>query len=280
MATATLPEVSFRRRTIRYFVVAAVITAVLVMVVGWFTDVRQLLHWVLLSLAVTAFLPFVIIGGGLAVGLVLALVGAVLGADAAAGAAVGEITAEAGGHLFLPYYRFLGRQRHLLFWGIPLGLLLGCLLLAAIIGLVIVPRETQTVRTLAETQQQIENLHKKTGHFPIPDAEGRITFKALGIQPPEAANGPFVADGFGRPLHLRIKGKGILASYTLISWGYDGKPSKDDFCVSGSSQAAKWAEQAVQLFEKLGLNKEGTAPPLTALLRGILDLQCPHEGEH
>jgi O-antigen ligase len=156
MATATLP-----RQTIYRLVLAAVSTAVLVMIVGWFTDVRQLLHWILLSLAVTAFLPFVIIGGGLAIGLVLALVGAVLGADASGGAAIGEGAAEIGMRILHPYYRFLGRRRHPVFWGIPVGMLLGCLLLGGVIALVIVPRETRTVRILAETQQQIEKFHKK-----------------------------------------------------------------------------------------------------------------------
>ncbi len=85
MTTATLP-----RQTIHRLVLAAVSTAVLVMIVGWFTDVRQLLHWILLTLAVTAFLPFVIIGGGLAIGLVLALLGAVLAGDASGGAAIGN----------------------------------------------------------------------------------------------------------------------------------------------------------------------------------------------
>jgi hypothetical protein len=279
MATATLPEISSRRQTIHRFVLAAVSTAVLVMIVGWFTDVRHLLHWILLSLAVTAFLPFVIIGGGLAIGLVLGLVGAVLGADAA-GVEVGEGAAEIGVRILHPFYRFLGRRRHPVFWGIPVGMLLGCLLLGAIIALVIVPRETQTVRILAETQQQIEKFHKKTGRFPTPDAEGRLTFKAIGMEPPDAAKGAYVLDGFGQPLHFRVKGKGILASYTLTSWGYDGKPSKDDLCISGSSQVAKWAEQAFRLAEKLGLDKEGNAPPLSAFLRGILDLQCPHEGNY
>lgn len=275
MTTATLP-----RQTIHRLVLAAVSTAVLVMIVGWFTDVRQLLHWILLTLAVTAFLPFVIIGGGLAIGLVLALLGAVLAGDASGGAVIGYGATEIGVRILHPYYRFLGRRHHPVFWGIPVGMLLGCLLLGGIIALVIVPRETRTVRILAETQQQIEKFHKKIGRFPTPDAEGRLTFKVLDMQPPEAANDGYVQDGFGRPLHFRVKGKGILASYTLTSWGYDGKPSKDDLCISGSSQVAKWAEQAVKLAAKFGPDKEGNAAPLNALLRGILDLQCPHEGEH
>jgi hypothetical protein len=89
---------------------------------------------------------------------------------------------------------------------------------------------------------------------------------------PGAGNDDFILDGFGRPLHLRVKGKGILASYTLISWGYDGKPGRDDLCISRSSDISKWT---AFLGEKLGLNQK--APELTVLLRGILDLQCPHE---
>ena len=277
MATAAPTQIFPRRQTIRWFVLAAVISALIVMIAGWFTDVRQMLHWVLLTLAVTAFLPFVIIGGGVAAGLILAVVGAVLGASG------GEVVAAPfvflGGHLFLPYYRFLGSRRHPVFWGIPVGLLLGCLLLGGLIALVIVPAETRTVRILAETQQEIENLRKKTGRFPTPDAEGRLTLNALGRNAAGAGDGGFVLDGFGRPLHFRVRGKGIFASYALISWGYDGKPGSDDLCISGSSQAGKWAEQAVLLAEKIGLDKEGNAPKLGSLLRGILDLHCPHQRE-
>jgi hypothetical protein len=129
---------------------------------------------------------------------------------------------------------------------------------------------------LAETQQQIERFHKKTGRFPTPDAEGRLTSKALGLEAAGAGNDDFKLDGFGRPLHLRVKGKGILASYTLISWGYDGKPGRDDLCISRSSDVSKWA---ALLADKLGLNQPGKAPELTVLLRGVLDLHCPHAGE-
>src|SRR6266849_3743822 len=187
MVTGALHPVSYRRQAIRFFL-AAVITALIVLIAGWFTDVRQLLHWVLLTLAITAFLPFVIIGGGLVVGLVLALAAAVLGADASAGAAVGEGATIVGVFILHPYYRFLGRRRHPVFLGVPVGMLLGCLLLGGVIALVIVPAETRTVQILAETQQQIERFHKKTGRFPTPDADGRLTSKALGLEARGAGN--------------------------------------------------------------------------------------------
>ena len=277
MATAVLPQASYRRQNINRFVLAAVMTALIVLTVGWFTDVRQLLHWVLLTLAVTAFLPFVIIGGGLAVGLLLALAGAVLAADASVGAGVGEGAATFGALILLPYYRFLARRRHPVFWGIPMGLLLGCLLLGGVIALVIVPAETRTVQILAGMQQQIERFHKKNRRFPTADAEGRLTSKELGLDAPGVRNDDFIVDGFGRPLHFRVRGKGILASYTLISWGYDGKPGRDDLCVSRSSDVSKWA---VLLADKLGVNQQRKGPGLTVLLRGILDLHCPDEEGH
>lgn len=275
MLTVVAPnQVSHRRTAIRFFL-AAVVTALVVLIAGWFTDVRQLLHWVLLTLAITAFLPFVIIGVGLAVGLVLALAAAILGADASAGTDLGEGMTTVGVLIFHPYYRFLARRRHPIFWGIPVGMLLGCLLLGGVIALVIVPAETRTVQILAETQQQIEKFHKKTGRFPTADAEGRLATKAM--EAPEARKDDFILDGFGRPLHFRVKGKGILASYTLISWGYDGKPSRDDLCISGSSDVSKWA---TLLIDKLGLNQQRKGSERTVLLRAVLDLQCPAEMEH
>jgi hypothetical protein len=273
MVTVAEPhQVSYRRAAIRFFL-AAVITALIVLIAGWFTDVRQLLHWLLLTLAVTAFLPFVIIGGGLAAGLILALAAAILGADASAGADIGEGATIVGVHILRPYYRFLARRRHPVFWGATAGLLLGCLLLGGVIALVIVPAETRTVQILAETQQQIEKFHKKTGRFPTPDAEGRLTSKAL-----EAARADdFILDGFGRPLHFRLRGKGILASYTLISWGYDGKPGTDDLCISRSSDVSKWG---ALLADKLGLNQQRKGSDWTVLFRAILDLRCPDEKDH
>jgi hypothetical protein len=128
---------------------------------------------------------------------------------------------------------------------------------------------------LAETQQQIEKFHKKTGRFPTPDAEGRLTSKAM--EAPEARKDDFILDGFGRPLHFRVKGKGILASYTLISWGYDGKPGTDDLCISRSSDVSKWG---TLLIDKLGLNQQKKGSRLTVLFRAVLDLQCPDEMEH
>jgi MFS family permease len=269
--------VSNRRRNINRFVLAAIITALIVLAVGWLTDVRQLLHWVLLMLAVTAFLPFVIIGGGLAIGLVLALTAAIFAGDASVGAVVGEGTTTFGAFIFHPYYRFLARRRHPVFWGMPMGLLLGCLLLGGVIALVIIPAETRTVQILAATQQQVERFHKKTGRFPTVDAEGRLTSKELGLDARGVGNDDFILDGFGRPLHFQVKGKGILASYTLISWGYDGKPGRDDLCISRASEVSKWA---MMLADKLGISQQRKAPELTVLLRGVLDLQCPDEMEH
>jgi len=276
MATAAVPQIFNRRQNINRFLMAAVVTALIVLIVGWITDVRQLLHWILLTLAVTAFLPFVIIGGGLAIGLVLALTGAIFAADASAGAEVGEGAVTFGAFIFHPYYRFLARRRHPVFWGIPMGLLLGCLLLGGVIALVIIPAETRTVQILSATQQQIERFHKKTGRFPTADAEGRLTSKELGLDARGIGNDDFILDGFGRPLHFRVKGKGILASYTLISWGYDGKPGRDDLCISRGSEVSKWA---MMLADKFGINQQGKAPGLTDLLRGILDLHCPDEME-
>jgi len=37
-------------------------------------------------------------------------------------------------------------------------------------------------------------------------------------------------------LEYRVSGKWKLASYTLTSYGFDGKPGSDDLCVSGSTK--------------------------------------------
>ena len=100
----------------RRFALAVVAVAVLVLLAGWFTGLREVMHAVFLALAVAAFLPLAIIGlGVLAMGFVLLLAALTCG-DGPAGEGVELVLL--GAQLGPPYYRWLGRQRHPVF-GIP-----------------------------------------------------------------------------------------------------------------------------------------------------------------
>ena len=53
-----------------------------------------------------------------------------------------------------------------------------------------------------------------------------------------------ILDGFGRPVHYHLDGAWKLASYTLFSFGFDGRPSDDDLCVTGGTRAGVWLHHA------------------------------------
>jgi hypothetical protein len=262
------------------FLAASTITATTLVATGWISGLRQVMHGALLSFAVAALLPFMLLVGGLLlimlVGLILALV-ALAGADGVpldhglCGA--GEAVVKGGGWLIPRYYRFLGRQRHPVSWGVPAGVLFGGLLLWALIALIVVPGETRTVRLLTEAKEGIERTRGESGTFPRPDAQGRLLIDGISA-PGGVGGGAVLEDGFGRPFKYQASGKWKLASWTLTSMGFDGKPSADDLCVSGSTTLVEWVEKAERVARLLRGVKLGSAS-LGDRLAGIRALQCP-----
>src|SRR5439155_4751853 len=65
-----------------------------------------------------------------------------------------------------PYYRFLARRRHPLFWGLGGGVLLGALLLWALIGAVVLPGEARTGKILIDAKDRIEHSYQEGHKFP------------------------------------------------------------------------------------------------------------------
>jgi hypothetical protein len=227
-----------------------------VVLAGWFTGLRAVMHGVFLTVAVAAFLPLVVIGFGvLVMGLVLVL--AALTCDDGAGAGVEFVLL--GTQLGPPYYRWLGRQRHPVFWGIPLGLLLGGVLLWGLIALLILPGESLTARILTEAHLEVERLRRETGRHPPPTPQGALALDRGGrVQ--------VVRDGFDRPLHYRVAGSGAVSSYVITSLGYDGRPGRDDLCVGDSTRAARWLDKGARLLH--GLERGGA-------LERVRLLRCP-----
>jgi hypothetical protein len=225
----------------RQFVITAVVVATTVLAIGWATGLRVVMHGALLSVAVAAFLPFVIIAVVLFVILVLGLVAAASGeAPVDLGGVDGGASFIEGGFHFIPiYYRFLARQRHPLFWGTPVGTLLGGLLLWGLLGALVIPGEMRTVQILGEAKTQIDQAYAKNGRFPAAE-DGKLI-----------EGGQTVVDGFGRPLHYAVSGKWKLASYRLASAGYDGEESGDDLCVAGASGLMKLVSVAAAFSDRL-----------------------------
>jgi hypothetical protein len=269
-----------RRQGAGAFLTAAAGTAAALVLAGWVTGMRQVMHAALLTFAVAALFPFVLIAGALllvlltAFVLVLAGLGGGDGIPVGDGAqAFGEGAFAAGGWLIPRYYRFLARRRHPAFWGLAAGVLSGGLLLWVLIALIVIPGETRTVRRLTETKALIEKVYDETGRFPRPDTQGHLLLEERGGAG-TAASGPAITDGFGRPLRYEVLGEWKLASWSLTSSGFDGDPSADDLCVSGSTKLMEWGDKGAHLVRLLENIRAGSAP-LDDHLAGIRILSCP-----
>jgi len=227
----------------RRFALAAAITASGVVGVGWLTGARDVMYGALLSFAIAALLPLVIIAAGVALIMLVVLVTAIAAAvgDPAdpSGAIDGGVGMIEGGARLAPrYYAFLSRRRHPAFWGIGLGVLLGGLILWAAIAIFVMPGEARTVDRLHQAQARIELHYAEHGAFPASDAEHRLVL-----------DGEVIEDGHGRPFEYRVRGRWRLAVWQLRSHGYDGEPSRDDLCAAGGTPVVKKLEAAAKLLE-------------------------------
>jgi hypothetical protein len=242
------------------FLVAALVTASALVAVGWLTELRHVMHAALLAVAVFALLPLLLIGGVLLLVLVVSLALAAAaalggGGDADLDGLVGTGDLADGGVWLAPrYYRFLGRQRHPVFWGVPAGLALGGLVVWGVLALAVIPGESSTAQILAQARADLDERTRETGDFPRPDEL-------------------VVRDGFGRPLEYRVSGRWKLKSWTLVSLGFDGEPSSDDLCVSGSTRMVELAEKALAIASQLEGIRAGTAS-VADHLSGIRALRC------
>lgn len=219
----------------------AALTALLLVGIGWLTDLCHTFHAVLIGLAVVGLLPFLLVAGGL----LMCLLSMVLaGAAGGHGADAGSGLAEGGFRLIVPYYRFLARQRHPVTLGAAIGLPLGVLLLWVLLAVFVLPGEAATVAILAKTKERIEQQSRKTHQFPEASPDGKLLDTALGGQREGA-----VEDGFGRALHYERSGTGLLAGYRFTSLGFDGE----------------WLRALTELAGK---------PTLSARLGGIKSMSC------
>jgi hypothetical protein len=243
----------------RTFFLTAVAVALVLVVVGWVTGLRATMHVAFLALATVAFLPFVLVAGGLlvvmALGLFIGLVSAAAHEHPPGVDGLAEVVVK-GGHWFgARYYRLIARQRHPVFWGVPAGALFGALVLWALIAAIILPGEARTVRVLAQAKEQIDQEYRANGAFPRPDADGHLVRDGV------------VLDGFARPLRYEVAGAWKFSSWVLTSPGFDGREgTDDDLCISG---ATTLADRAAQIRDLL----KGAASTQDTLL-GIRTLRC------
>ena len=251
----------------------AAAVALAVLAAGWFTGLRAVAHGAMITVAVLALLPLIIIGGGLLLILLLTLVMALFGGEDADGGMAADGVVEAGGWLLPRYYRFLARQRHPVFWGVPTGTLLGGLLLWAVLALAVIPHEARTVSILLQAKQGAEAAYKQHKRFPRPNAQGQLPCATVDLQDHEACDGGVVTDGFGRPLGYAVQGRWRLSSFRLTSLGFDGEPGRDDLCAEGASRLARAARAASDLLTAL-LGEDPKRLSLEHRLQGVKALRC------
>lgn len=252
-----------------------------IVLIGWFTGVRLVAHGALISVFVAALLPFLI----LAVIFVLpAVVTATLGLFGAIMIMCApEVPVEIGGRAawsargVVPwYYRLLSRCKHPRLWSAPCGVVLGAAMLGALIAFCIVPGEARTAEVFARTQTAIDQAYKENGAFPRPTDDGHLAFAELGTNG-DTQSQDVLLDGFGRPVRYEVRGRGKLASYRLLSYGFDGRPGTDDLCLSGATTLGRITSATFDALERLGA-LAGRSPATTRdKMKALQALKCADE---
>lgn len=269
LSTVATPRDSARRWS-AIFLVTVIVTAAGVLVAGWFTELQDVAYGALTGVALLAFLPFAIAvaGAGLIVLSVVMAVFLGLFGDAGGAEAVGEGGSgliDLGSGIFGPYYAFLARRRHPMFWGAPVGVLIGGLVLSGLIFWWIIPGETRTATVLVDTSEKLRAHYDEHKEFPLPDSEGRLVL--------DETTGP-VRDGFGHPLRYEREGVWLMSSYTLVSDGYDPTSSKDDMCISGQSEATTYARMGTALASFIVKRVSGEPLMVKDGIKAVLALKC------
>jgi len=246
------------------FLLATLLLAAVIIGVGWFTDAHQFAYRASMSVATFLFFPFVVVGILFVIGLFVTFV------------VPGEVVLlpVLGVYLFKPYYRWLSRRKHPLFWGSLVGVLLGAVVLFGLNYWVILPGDAATATTLLKLETAIAEVYDERKRYPAADENGHLLFADLnGVDVP-AIDG-VVVDGFGRPFEYEMEGRWRAARYRLRSYGYNGKPGgDDDLCVSHATRLARAAEMAASLRDALSSKEEGRIDRLTRSWDEIEALRC------
>lgn len=236
---------------VRFTLTTALISLVVV-TTAWFTPLRDVLHGALLTVAVVAFLPFILALIGLVLlGIVVMIcaIGAIFGeaVDPTAGLEGAAAGCELSVAVAPGYYRWLARRRHPFFWGLWAGCLVGAGLLGLLLFCVVIPGESQTALRFAAIQGAIEEYRLVTGVFPAPTEAAHLDVSELEGISEEIRTESLFLDGFGRPVRYSLEvatptlitigglnvssGRGVR--YRLTSLGFDGVESKDDLIFAG-----------------------------------------------
>lgn len=260
------PKPSDGSRTKTLLVTAGVVATTMVILAA-FTDLELVLHRALLGLAVAAFWPFMIVAAGVAALLIVATIVAVIGMVTGdvitppADAEAGQTLIEAGFAFAGPYYEFLAGIRHPVFWGVPVGILAGCLLLGAYLAAVIYPPEWASVSAMSDGQAYIEQHYDEQGSFPEPNEDGHLVLADDGV----------LTDGFDQPIRYEVEGAWRVATWRLRAAGSDGEfGTANDFCAEGGTELADAVQRAGELLERF----TDVEVSRQKQLEGIVEMRC------
>lgn len=219
MSMPTEPSESWWSANRRPFAASVGITSVLVCSLAVVVGLDRVLRTGIDALAALVALPFVVAFCVIVLFLIVFLPFVLLSAlaDAPGGDAVVNST---GKYIIAPYFRWIGKQRNPIFWGVPCGVVTALVCLA-IIGHVRSAHERKAAaeaeRKVAETRALLE-----TAQADIRDEFARTSHLPQSLS---------VMDPYGRALSFVVIESSSMSSYTLTSLGPDGVVSGDDICV-------------------------------------------------
>jgi hypothetical protein len=255
LPTPTAPANAWLRSP---FAAGAGLALVGVLLLGWFTSMRGVMHGVLIRVGASAPIPFAVAAGLAAVFAAGALASALL-ADAATPARL-ERAAAGGSRLSRSFFAQVQRQQqHPFLWGAGSGLALGLVGIWLVLAALVVPLDMGSLDLLLFSKVRIDAAHP-SGSLPTP-SDGLLHPSAWNAQPD--AEGSAALDNFGRPIHLEHDRAG---TYELRSLGLDGKTSADDLCVRGPGlQAPALVRDPLAFLERRRANAVGWVDQVNAI---------------
>lgn len=235
-----------------------------VLLFGWLTGLRGVMHALLIALGATALVPLALVLGAVAVVAAVSLAGALLADPHLPSSDAGAAKGNRWQHR---YRRQLARQREQpLAWGFIAGGTLGVVGVWLVLAALVVPLETRTLGILRVAQAHLASS-APTAIAPAP-SDGVLRPSAWSAAS-AGADEP-VLDAFGRPVSREARG--AAGEFTLRSLGLDGVASRDDLCASGQTGSSP-----ATVGDGLGFVEDLRADRLgwSALFAAIDGARCP-----